>query len=96
MVALGGKDCEGVWDVQNVSGYLTAIVDASQISDVKAQITAIYKAHNPMKLGDVDMLMKKYKHMEDVLLRRVQEKYLPREPVDKKDDPMMPAQEEAK
>ena len=41
----------------------------------QAEIEAIYKEHNPEKIGDVPRLLLKYAGREDMLVRAIKEKY---------------------
>ena len=52
-------------------------VEAQRLASIKAQIVAIYQARQPRKLADVDGLLEEWKGEEDVLLRKIKDKWLP-------------------
>ena len=49
---------------------------ARHASEVRRQLLAIYSEHNPAKLGDVDGLVAEWAGQEELLLAKVQAKYL--------------------
>ena len=50
-------------------------IDASPADRAQKEIEAIYKEHNPDKIGDVPRLLLKYAGREDMLVRAIKEKY---------------------
>jgi len=48
---------------------------SSSSSSYEARMIAIYQVHNPSKVGDVPMLLEKYKGQEEEVLSRLEAKY---------------------
>lgn len=55
--------------------FLEDGVDLFSVENVREQLSALYKKHNPQKLLELDEILMQYKGREQLLLARVNEKY---------------------
>ena len=49
--------------------------EANTIPSHREQLIQLFQQHNPEKLGDVDMLLEKYKGREDIIFKKIEDKY---------------------
>ncbi|EQC38863.1 hypothetical protein SDRG_03821 [Saprolegnia diclina VS20] len=66
-------------------GYF-APLPLSQRQLYRKRLVEFYKTHNPDKLDEVDTILRRYRHHEEVLFTRLKKKYILHDPIDASDE----------